>query len=85
MSCCDLVVLMNQAAEAVPAPNAGGGHDHAKPSPDVYASVRAKLQVSVWSLVVVVPQVLVEGPLKVTATPDQHPVQTPGRTVRTQR
>jgi hypothetical protein len=28
------------------------------------------------SLVVVVPQVLVEDPLKMTTTPDQHPVQT---------
>src|SRR6266540_5163142 len=29
-----------------------------------------------WSLVVVVPQVLVEDPLKMVTTPDQHPVQT---------
>jgi len=28
-----------------------------------------------WSLVVVVPQVLVEDPLKVASAPDQHPVQ----------
>ncbi len=36
---------------------------------------RREIKASVWPLVVVVLEVLVEDPLKVTATQDQQPVQ----------
>src|SRR6266508_255544 len=36
MSCRDLVVLVNQAAEAIPAPNADGGRDPTRHHPDVH-------------------------------------------------
>src|SRR6266545_4613275 len=75
-SCRDLVVLVNQAAEAVPAPNAGGGRDRARRSSDGDTSGRAKRKASVGPLVVVVTHVLVEHALKMASTPDQHPVQT---------
>jgi hypothetical protein len=34
-SCRDLVVLVNQATEAIPAPNARGSGNHIRPSPDL--------------------------------------------------
>ncbi len=74
--CRDLVVLMNQAAEAVPPPNAGGDRDRARRSSGGDTAGRAKRKASVRSLVVVVAHVLVEHSLKVASAPDQHPVQT---------
>jgi hypothetical protein len=67
---------MNQAAEAVPPPNAGGDRDRARRSSGGDAAGRAKRKASVRSLVVVVPHILVEHSLKVASAPDQHPVQT---------
>ncbi len=75
-SCHDLVVLVNQAAEAIPAPNADGGPNPARRHPKVDTPRRAKRKASVRSLVVVVPHVLLENMLKLTSTPEQHPVQT---------
>src|SRR5215216_4251442 len=75
-SCRDLVVLVNETAESVPAPNAGGDCYRIRPSPNLDTSGRPKREASVRPLIVVVPQVLVEHPLKMTPTPDQHPIQT---------
>ena len=75
-SCSDLVVLVNETAESVPAPNAGGDCYRIRPSPNLDTSGRPKREASVRPLTVVVPQVLVEHPLKMTPTPDQHPIQT---------
>src|SRR6266536_6357122 len=74
-SCRDLVVLVNQAIEAIPAPNAGGSRNRIRPSPDLDTPGRTKCEASVRPLIVVVPHVLVENPFKVTPTPDQHPIQ----------
>jgi hypothetical protein len=75
-SCRYLVVLVNETAESVPAPNAGGDCYRIRPSPNLQTSGRPKREASVRPLTVVVPQVLVEHPLKMTPTPDQHPIQT---------
>jgi hypothetical protein len=75
-SCGDLVVLVNETAESVPAPNTGGDCDRIRPSPNLDTSGRPKREASVRPLTVVVPQVLVEHPLKMTPTPDRHPIQT---------
>jgi hypothetical protein len=75
-SCRDLVVLVNETAESVPAPDAGGDCYRIRPSPNLDTSGRPKREASVRPLTVVVPQVLVEHPLKMTPTPDQHPIQT---------
>src|SRR6266536_1454574 len=76
-SCRDLVVLMNQAPETIPTPNAAGDRDNrrCRCGSDVDTARRPKRKASVRSLVVVVPQVLIEDPLKVTSAPNQHPVQ----------
>jgi len=71
----NLVVLVNETAESVPAPNAGGDRYRIRPSPNLDTSGRPKREASVRPLVVVVPHVLVENTFKVTSTPDQHPVQ----------
>jgi hypothetical protein len=55
---------MHQAAEAVPALDAGGDRDDTEVGPVVDRLWRAKVKASVRPLVVVVPQVLVEDPLK---------------------
>jgi len=70
------VVFVNQASQAIPAPNARGGRRHIRLSPDLETPGRPKRETSVGPLVVVVPHVLVEDPLKVTPTPDQHPIKT---------
>src|SRR6266516_5513556 len=75
-SCRDLVVLVNQATEAIPAPNAGGSRHHIRPSPDLDSPGRPEREASVRPLIVVVPHVLVENALKMTPTPEQRPVQT---------
>src|SRR6266700_6657927 len=75
MSCRGLVVLVNQAAETVSPPDGGGDRDSTRVGLVVDNPRRAKRQASVRSLVVVVAQILVEDPLKVASTPDQHPVQ----------
>ena len=67
---------MNETAESVPAPNAGGDCDRIRPSPNLDTSGRPKREAWVRPLTVVVPQVLVEHPLKLTPTPDQPPIQT---------
>jgi hypothetical protein len=46
-SCRDLVVLVNQAAEAIPAPNPHGGRDPARRHPDVGTPRRPKRKASV--------------------------------------
>jgi len=66
---------MYQAAEAVPALDAGGDRDGTKVGPVADRPWRAKVKASVRPLVVVVPQVLVEDSLKVASTADQQPVQ----------
>src|SRR6266496_3164822 len=75
MSCCGLVVLVNQAAETVSPPDGGGDRDSTSVGLVVDNPWRAKRQASVRSLVVVVPHVLVEDTLQVASTSDQHPVQ----------
>jgi hypothetical protein len=75
-SCRDHVILVDETAESVPAPNAGGDCYRIRPSPNLDTSGRPKREASVRPLVVVVPQVLVEHPLKMTPTPGQHPIQT---------
>ena len=67
---------MNETTETVPASDYRGGHRaNAHDGCLVDRAWRQKLQASVRPLVVVVPNVLVENALKVTSTPDQHPVQ----------
>jgi hypothetical protein len=56
---------VNEATEAVPASDTSGSRDSARVEVLVDHRRRAKRQASVWSLVVVVPQVLVENPLVV--------------------
>jgi hypothetical protein len=75
MSCCGLVVLVNQAAETVSPPDGGGDQDSTSVGLVVDNPWRAKRQASVRSLVVVVPHVLVEDSRKLASTSDQHPVQ----------
>src|SRR5918994_1209923 len=75
-SCRDLVVLMTQAAGAIPAPNARTSRNRLRPSPDLATPERAKREASVGPLIVVVPHVLVEDPLEMAPTPDQQPVLT---------
>jgi hypothetical protein len=74
-SCRDLVILVNQATEAIPAPNAGGSRNRIRPSPAFDSPGRTEREASVRSFVVVVPHVFVEDTFKVASTPDQHPVQ----------
>lgn len=74
-SCRGLVVLVNQAAEAVPAADAVGGRHSARVGPVVDHTRRAKRKTSVRPLVVVVPHLLAEDPRKVASTPEQQPVQ----------
>ena len=76
-SCRDLVVLVNQAPETIPTPNAAGDRDNrrCRCGSDVDTARWTKLKAPMRSLVVVVPHVLIENALKVAATPDQHPVQ----------
>ena len=74
-SCRDLVVLVNLAIEAIPAPNKGGSRNRIGPSPDLDTRRRPKREASVRPLLVVVPHVLIEHTFKVASTPDQHPVQ----------
>src|SRR6266508_657051 len=64
-SCCGLVVLVNQAPEAIPPPNAVGERDNGRCwcSSDLATARRAELKASVRSLVVVVAHVLIEDPL----------------------
>lgn len=69
---------MDQAAEAIPAPNARSSRNRLRPSPDLVTPERAKREASVGPLIVVVPHVLVEDPLEMAPTPDQQPVQTLG-------
>jgi hypothetical protein len=75
MSCCGLVVFVDQAAEAIPPLDAGGSRNRIRPSPDLDTPGRTKREASVRPLVVVVAHVLVEQSHKVASTPDQHPVQ----------
>jgi hypothetical protein len=70
----DPVVLVNQAAETVPPLDGSGDRDSTRAGLAVDNPRRAKRQASVRSLVVVVPQILVEDPLKVVPAPDQHPI-----------
>jgi hypothetical protein len=67
---------VNETAESVPAPNASGDCYRIRPSPNLDTSGRPKREASVRPLTVVVPQVLVEHPLKMTPTPEQPPIQT---------
>jgi hypothetical protein len=66
---------MNQAAQAVPSLDAGGGRDSTRVGLVADSPRWPKLKASVRPLVVVVPQVLVEDPLKMASPPDQQPVQ----------
>lgn len=66
---------MNQAIEAIPAPNEGGSRNRIGPSPDLDTRRRPKREASMRPLLVVVPHVLIEHTFKVASTPDQHPVQ----------
>src|SRR6266568_3460596 len=75
-SCRDQVILVDETAETVPAPNAGGDCFRIRPSPDLDSPGRPEREASVRPLIVVVPHVLVENALKMTPTPEQHPVQT---------
>jgi hypothetical protein len=59
-----------------PGANAHGGRGPARHHSDIDTPRWSKRKASVWPLVVVVPHVLVEHSLKMTPTPDQHPVQT---------
>ena len=67
-SCRDLVVLVNETAESVPAPNAGGDRYRIRPSPNLDTPGRPKREASVRPLVVVVLHVLVEDAFKVAST-----------------
>jgi hypothetical protein len=75
MSCRGLVVLVNQAAETVSPPDGGGDRDSTRVGLVVDNPRRAQREASMRPLTVVVPQVLVEDPLKMASTPDQQPVQ----------
>jgi hypothetical protein len=61
-------VLVNETAESVPAPNAGGDCYRIRPSPNLDTPGRPKREVSVRPLVVVVLHVLVEDAFKVAST-----------------
>lgn len=77
-SCRDLVVLVNQAPEPIPTPNAVGDRDNARCwwGSAVETARRTKLKASMRSLIVVVPHILAEDPLRMVSAPDQHPIQT---------
>jgi hypothetical protein len=76
---------VNQATEAVPAPNAGGSRHHIRPSPDLDSPGRVEREASVRLLVVVVPYVLVDDSLKMTPTQISVQSRHSCRTVRTRR
>jgi hypothetical protein len=67
---------VNQAPETIPTLDAGGGRDSTKVGLVADSRWWSKLKASVRPLMVVVPQVLVEDPLKMASPLDQHPVQT---------
>src|SRR6266516_3484338 len=75
-SCHDQVILVDETAETVPTPNAGGDCFRIRPSPDLDSPGRPEREASVRPLIVVVPYVLVDDSLKMTPTPEQRPVQT---------
>jgi hypothetical protein len=76
---------MHQTSETIPTPNPIDDRGSGRRGSGVDAHRRAKCKASVRPLVVVVPHVLAEHSLKVTPTPNQHPIQTLLRTVRTHR
>ena len=84
-SCRSLVVLVNQAAEAVPSLDTGGSRDSTSVGPGAAVPGGRSSKASVRPLVVGVPQVLVEDPLKMPSPADQQPVQAFLSNVRTQR
>jgi hypothetical protein len=63
--------------ETIPTPNADGDRDNGRCWCGFAFGTarRTKLKASMRSLIVVVPHILVEDPLKMAPTPDQHPVQ----------
>jgi hypothetical protein len=66
---------VNQAAKTLQTSDAGRSPANLRYGSAVDHRWRHKLKASVWPLVVVVMEVLVEDPRKVTATQDQQPVQ----------
>src|SRR5262245_25848175 len=84
-SCRDLVGLVNQAIEAIPAPNAGGDRYRIRLSPDLDTPWRPKHKAPVRPLLVVVPHILIKDAFKRPSTPISIQSRHSCRTVRTHR
>src|SRR6266700_5912 len=74
-SCHDQVILVDETAESVPAPNAGSSRNRRMSTSDLDTPGRPKREASVRPLVVVVPHIFVEDTFEVASTPEQRPVQ----------
>ncbi len=74
-SCRDQVILVDETAESVPAPNAGSSRNRRMSTSDLDTPGRPEREASVRPLVVVVPHIFVEDTFEVASTPEQRPVQ----------